>query len=99
MEPPYRTPAERFYTAAFEPCGHAPRGHPPKSIRPNAVIFGACDHDLAPPLNIVKATKSVLAKKKREEEGEYTASVWKGSCKKCLSGPGNGGSGLSHRGG
>ena len=99
MEPPYRTAAERFYTGAFEPCGHAPRGHTPKSIRPNAVIFGARDHDLAPPLNIVKATKSDLAKKKREKEGEYTAPVWKGSCKKCLSGPGNGGSGLSHRGG
>jgi hypothetical protein len=65
MEPPYRTAAERFYTGAFEPCGrHAPRGHTPKSTRPNAVIFGARDRDLAPPLNIVKATKSEFGKEK-----------------------------------
>ena len=71
MEPPLKD----FTPELFEPCGHAPRGHTPKSIRPNAVIFGARDHDLAPPLNIVKATKSDLAKKKREKEGEYTAPV------------------------
>ena len=75
MEPPPGTFAEDAAPGPFLPCGHAPRGHPPKYTRPNAVIFGARDHDLAPPLNIVKATKSDLAKKKREKEGEYTAPV------------------------